>query len=162
MVGNTDQPSDPGGTVEDELPGFLGGPGNLTLEHRINETHGKLQVVEEVREPCSSGTRYDQDVSVRYRTQNMGIEPVVETEHSPVETLQGIVHFLHGDFREIAGSSRGSHRVGFGGGAVPGNGTARQTQDKREDAKNRVFHGARDMRASGKPGERQVLPPGFE
>ena len=94
MVGNANQAADPCGAVEDELPGFLGRPGNLTLEHRIDKADGESQVVEEVRDPCSNGTRYNEDVSVRYGTQNVSIKSVVKTEDGPVEALQGIIHLL--------------------------------------------------------------------
>src|SRR6516165_3482982 len=69
-------------------------PGNLTLEHRIDKADGESQVVEEVRDPCSNGTRYNEDVSVRYGTQNVSIKSVVKTEDGPVEALQGIIHLL--------------------------------------------------------------------
>ena len=75
------KPPMPAVLLIDELAGFLGRTCQFALEHRINEAHGKLNVVKEVGDAGADWERHDDGVSVCQGAQRISVEPVVETEH---------------------------------------------------------------------------------
>jgi len=54
-----------------------------------------IHVIEEVGAPGADTYRHNRSRSVFHRTQRVGVEPVVETESGPFQTLPGVVRLLH-------------------------------------------------------------------
>jgi hypothetical protein len=75
------------------------------LEHRINETDGKLKVVKEVSEAVPDRERHDGSVSVCQGTDGQVGKVVVHAENRPVKLQKGIIYLLHRDIRKIVADS---------------------------------------------------------